>query len=223
MTKASGSFSACVAACSSASRTCPHDSSVRARVATRSCSSIASTTARSARSFSALAEPLPRRLRPPEHGERPGAVLGELVAQHRVLDLAEDDERLVDRVQRRQRPVRGDLDDGEHVVRVGVTPAGRELARDADGLRGVVTPLVEAPDAPERDGEVAVRAHRGRAARGGAREGGRVVLGGRARIGEAHRQVAERHRHGGPPRAVLEPLGHVLGEAQRVRRIGARD
>ena len=40
-----------------------------------------------------------------------------------------------------------------------------------------------------------------------------------ARIGEAHRQVTERHRHRDAPGAVLEPLGDVLGEPERGLRL----
>ena len=142
-----------------------------------------------------LCEPLLRGLRTPEHRERPGAMLRELVAQHRMVDVAEDDERLVDGVQRLERAFRRDLDDREDVVRVGVAPPRRDFARDLERLQRVVTALVEATDAPEGDGEVAVRRHgRGPAGRR-AIERRRVVLRRRARVGQAHRQVAERHRH----------------------------
>ena len=79
--------------------------------------------------------------------------------------------------------------------------------------------VVEPADRAERDREVPVRAHRGDAARRRAAERGAVVLHRHARIGEAHREVAERHRDGHAPRAVLEPLGDVLGEAQGRRRL----
>ena len=104
------------------------------------------------------------------------------------------------------------------VVRVGVPPARRRLRCDADGLRGV-EPTLEAADAAQRDGQVAVRAHRGGAPGGRAGQGRRVVLRGRARIGQAHRQVPQRHRHRGPPRAVLQPLRHVLRQPEGVRRV----
>jgi hypothetical protein len=163
-------------------------------------------------------EPLLGGLGASEHRERPGAVHRELVAEHAVVDVAEDDEGLVDRLQRRDGAIRRDLDDGEDVVRVGVAPAGRELVGDADRLRRVVTPFFEPADAAERDREIAVGGHRRRGAGLRAREGRRVVLRRRARIGEAHREMAKRHRDGGAPREVVEALGDVLREAKRVRR-----
>ena len=145
---------------------------------------------------------------------------GELVAQHRVIDLAEHDERLVDRLQRCERPVGGDLDDGQHVVRVGVSPSSGKLLRNADRLRAVVPALFEPADAAQGDREVAVRGHRRRRAGLRARECGRVVPGRRSRVRQAHREMAQGHRDGSPPGHVIEALGDVLREAKRVRRAG---
>ncbi len=145
---------------------------------------------------------------------------GELVAQHAVVDVAQDDEGLVDRLERRDGPIGRDLDDGEDVVCVRVTPAGRELVGDADRLRAVVAAFFEAADAAEGDGQVAVRRHRSCGASLGSREGGRVVLGRGARVRQAHRKMPERHGDRGAPRQVVQAFGDVLGEAERVGRPG---
>ena len=84
VTKASGNLRTWVIACSSASRASPQASRVRARVEIRSWSSTASTTVSSERSFvRLLLEPELGGLRPAQHRQRPRAVYGELVAEHR--------------------------------------------------------------------------------------------------------------------------------------------
>ena len=73
-------------------------------------------------------------------------MLGQLVAQRRLINLAEHDERLVDRLDGRERAVRSNLDDREHVVGVRVAPSHCDVVSHADRLRGVMTPFLEAPD-----------------------------------------------------------------------------
>jgi hypothetical protein len=148
-----------------------------------------------------LREPLLRAACPlPKHRERPGPVLGELVAQHRMVDIAEDGERFVDDVQAAPGSVRAI----STMARTSCASAWRHpaatVARDADGLPSCCAGVFEAPDASKSDCEVSVRVIARVPRAGIADQGRRVVLGCRARIGEAHRQVSQGHRHGRPPR-----------------------
>ena len=165
-------------------------------------------------------QPLPRRLRFVEHGEGPRAVLGQLVAQRRLIDLAEHDEGLVDRLDGGKRAIRSDLDDREHIVGVGVAPPHGDVVRHADGLRGVVTPLFEPADAAQGDGDVSVPAHGRRPPRRRAAERCQIVPDRSSGVCQTHRKMPESHRHGGAPRSVFESFGTVLGEPEDARRVG---
>jgi hypothetical protein len=141
----------------------------------------------------------------------------QLVAQHGVIDLSEDDERLVDGVQGFERAICRNFDDSKDVVGVGVSPSRGKIACHGDRLDGVLSALVETSDAAEGNRKVAVGSHRRSASRRCSGQGRRVVFRRSTRIRQPHRQVTERHRRRGVPRAILQALGNVLGEAQRLR------
>jgi hypothetical protein len=142
----------------------------------------------------------------------------QLIAEHRMIGLAEHHERLIDRVQGFDRTIRGDLDDCQHVVSIGMSPTCREVARDGDRLDTVLPAFVESSDAAQRDREVSVRAHCRGAARGRTGECGGVVSGSSSWVREAHGQVTEGHGCRGMPGSVLQALGDVLGESKGLRR-----
>ena len=159
-----------------------------------------------------LCEPLLGGLRASEHRERQRAMTGELVAERRLLEVTERGVCVIQRLERGDRAVGGDLDDREDVVGVRMAPAGGDLSGDLAGHRRVVARVLELTDRAERDREVSVGTHRGEPAGRRALERDSVVLGGCARVGEAHREMPQRHRYGHAPGAVLQAFGDVLGE-----------
>ena len=149
-----------------------------------------------------------------KHGEGKGSVAGELIAESRLLDLAERRVRVIESLKCREGSIGRDLHDREYVVRIRMAPAGCDFARDVTRRGGVRACVIELADRPERDGKVTVRAHAGESARGRTLERHEVVTRCRARIGEPHREVSEGHRDRYAPSAILDALGNMLCEAK---------
>jgi hypothetical protein len=167
--------------------------------------------------FLCLGEPLPDSLGPPEHRKSPSAMFRELVPQHRMVEVAEHHESLVDDVQGCMGLIGGDFENGQDVVSIRVPQRRGHFAGDTDGLERMMAALVEAAHAAKRDRQVRVRSHRQSPSRRDADERRGVLFGRSARISEPHRQVSQCHCHGCAPSAVLNPLRHVLGESERFR------
>ena len=163
-----------------------------------------------------LRQPLLGLRRAIRDGERPRAVLGELVAEHRLLEIAEDGERLVDRGQApasggRRRSPRWR---GRRTRRRGASPP-RSRRRSPIALCALARASSKRPIDPSAMARLPCAFIAGTPRAGERARAACVVLGGGSRVGQAHREVPERHRDGDLPGAVLEPLGDVLREAQR--------